>query len=127
MKTTKVLILLGFAFGIYVCFALFAMEKSLASWWTVLSAAISLTLLICVGGLWKAKRWALKLSLVLALAALGLAAYLVHFVWTFWIFEKPTLLKRILDELHPRVSLFWIFPLVWLFYFTRPKVKEQFK
>ena len=127
MKTTNVLILLGFAFGIYVCFALFAMEKSIASGWTVLYAAISLVFLICMGGLWRAKRWALKLSLVLAFATLGLAAYFVHFVWTFWIFQKPTLLDRILDELHPRVSLFWIFPGVWLFYFTRPKVREQFK
>ena len=127
MKGTKTFVLLGAAFGGYVVYALVAITDRLLSWWTPLHAAISIALVICVWGLWKAKRWAWRLSLFLALAAFGFGCYVAHFVWTFWIFEKPTLLDRLLDELHPRVSVFWIFPVVWILYFTRRRVREQFK
>jgi hypothetical protein len=79
-----------------------------------------------VFGTLEVKRWALWLSWVLAAAAFVWGSYLVHFVWTFWIFAAPTLMERIGNVLHPRVSVFVIFPAVWLFYFTRGKVRALF-
>jgi len=121
------MIALGLAFGIYVCYALVSITDKLLSPWTILQGAIFSAWVICVWGLWKSRRWAWQLSLFLALAAFGFGGYVFHFTWTFWIFEKPTLLDRMASTLHPQASLFWIFPLVWLIYFSRTRVREQFK
>jgi len=113
---TNIGILLGLAFGVYVCYALVMMNDQIRSAWTLLHAAIFSALILCAVGLWKSKAWALRLSLILALAALGFGFYLAHFVWTFWIFEKPTTLERIRSILHPRVSIFLVFPVIWVLY-----------
>ena len=77
-------------------------------------------------GLWHLKRWALVLSRFVAVAAMGFGGYLVHFAWTFWIFQTPTLTDRILAVLRPQVSLLLIMPLLWLVLSFLPVVKKFF-
>ena len=122
----KIIYLLGAAFSIYMFYALFAIHDQLLTWWNLLNIFLLILTLICAWGLWKKKSWALVLSFLLALGALGLGGYLVHFVWTFWIFEKPSLLDRVLSTLHPRVSVFVLFPILWFLFFNRKSVKGKF-
>ncbi|MBI4115490.1 MAG: hypothetical protein HY447_02835 [Candidatus Omnitrophica bacterium] len=119
LNPAKILIFLGVLYSAYVCYALVNINEKLLSWWTLLDAAIFIALVTCVWGFWKSRPWAIPLSLVLALAGFGFGCYLAYFVWTFWLFEEPTLLDRIKNVLHPRVSVFLVFPVIWMIYFTR--------
>ena len=110
----------------YISYALVEMTDRLVSLETVFDAGIFIAVVTCFIGLWRSKRWALWLSWVLAVAALVWGCYLAHFVWTFWLFTSPTLMERIANVLHPRVSIFVIFPMAWLIYFTRPKIRALF-
>lgn len=123
----KIIFLLGAAFSAYLFYALVSIHDRLLSWWNVLNLALFIVTLLCAGGLRNRRRWAFFLSLILAVAALGFGCYIVHFVWTFWIFEKPTFLDRVLSTLHPRVSVFILFPVLWLLFFSRQSVREQFQ
>ena len=125
-KKTKVIMTLGMVFAAYAGYALVSMTDRLVSWGSLLDVVIFIAMILCFWGLCTLKRWAPLLSLVLALAALGWSFQLVRFVWTFWIFQEPTLLDRVANELHPRVSVFFLFPAFWLFYFTRPKIRAFF-
>ena len=122
----KAMFILGMAFSGYIGYALVDMTDRLISLQAVLDAGIFIAMVACFAGLWRSKRWALWLSWGLALVALVWGCYLIHFVWTFWIFSSPTLMERIGNVLHPRVSVFVIFPVVWLIYFTRPKTRALF-
>ena len=122
----KTMLMLGMAFAGYLGYALVEMTDRFLSFQTVLDAGIFIAIIACFVGLWKSKRWALWLSWGLAVAALVWGCYLIHFVWTFWIFESPTLMERIGNVLHPRVSVFVIFPVVWLLYFSHPKIRALF-
>ena len=122
----KTMFILGMAFSCYIGYALVDMTDKLVSLQAVLDAGIFLAIAACFVGLWRSKRWALRLSWVLAAAALVWGGYLIHFVWTFWLFSSPTLAERITNVLHPRVSVFVIFPAAWLIYFTRPKIRALF-
>ncbi|MFH0985565.1 MAG: hypothetical protein V1882_08520 [Candidatus Omnitrophota bacterium] len=122
----KVMFILGMAFAGYLCYALIEMTEKFFSFQTALDIVIFTSVIGCFIGLWKSKRWALWLSWVLAAAAFIWGCYLIHFVWTFWIFAAPTLMERIGNVLNPRVSVFVVFPAVWLFYFTRAKVRALF-
>lgn len=122
----KAMFILGMAFAGYIGYALVDMTDRLASFQTVLDAVIFIASVACFAGLWRSKRWALWLSWALAAVALVWGCYLIHFVWTFWLFTAPTLAERIGNVLHPRVSVFVIFPVVWLLYFTRPKIRAMF-
>ena len=122
----KAMLVLGMTFSCYLGYALVDMTDKLVSLQAVLDAGIFMALILCFVGLWKSKRWALWLSWGLAAVALVWGCYLIHFVWTFWLFSSPTLMERIAQVLHPRVSVFVIFPAVWLIYFTRPKVRDFF-
>lgn len=113
-------------FSGYLGYALVDMTDKLVSLQTVLDAVIFIAIIACFVGLWKSRRWALGLSWGLAAAALVWGCYLIHFVWMFWLFESPTLMERIANVLHPRVSVFVIFPAAWLIYFTRSKIRELF-
>lgn len=114
------------AFAGYVGYALVDMTDRLLSCQALLDVVVFIAVIVCFSGLWRSKRWALWLSGVLAVAALAWGCYLIHFVWTFWLFAAPTLKERIADVLDPRVSVFVVFPVVWLFYFSRPKVRALF-
>lgn len=122
----KIMLILGMAFAGYLGYALVDMTDWRDVAQGVLNAVIFMAIIACFAGLWRSKRWALWLSWGLAVAALGWGSYLIHFVWTFWIFSEPTLAERILNVLHPRVSVFVIFPVVWLIYSTRPKIRALF-
>ncbi len=122
----KTMLILGMAFAGYMGYALVDMTDKLVSLQTVLDIVILITVISCFVGLWKSKRWALWLSWGLAVAAFVWGCYLIHFVWTFWIFSAPTLAERIVQVLHPRVSVFVIFPAVWLVYFVRREMRDQF-
>ena len=122
----KVMFVLGMLFTGYIGYAMADMTDRFLSLQTALDIGVFGAASACFIGLWKSQRWALWLSWLLALAALVWGCYLVHFVWTFWIFTAPTLAERIVSVLHPRVSVFVIFPAVWLVYFTRPKIRTLF-
>ena len=122
----KAMFVLGMAFAGYIGYALVEMTDHFVSLQTFIDVVTLGATVACFVGLWKSKRWALRLSWGLALAALAWGVYLIYFVWTFWLFEEPTLREQIANVLHPRVSIFVIFPAAWLIYFTRPKVRVLF-
>jgi len=122
----KIMYILGIMFSGYLGYALVESTSQLVSLEGGIAAGVFTAMIGCFVGLWKARRWALWLSWALAVAALAWGGYLIHFVWTFWIFAAPTLKEQIVNVLNPRVSVFVIFPAVWLVYFTRPKVRALF-
>lgn len=122
----KTMFVLGMAYSAYIGYALVDMTDRFASFQTMIDAVVFVAMIVCFIGLWRSKRWGLWLSWALAAAAFAWGCYLVHFVWTFWIFEEPTFKEQVLNVLHPRVSVFVFFPAVWLVYFTRPKVRALF-
>lgn len=122
----KIMLVLGIVFAGYISYALVEMTDRLVSLQTVLDTGLFIAMVTCFIGLWRFKRWALRLSWVLAAAALVWGCYLVYFVWTFRLFAAPTLMERIINVLHPRVSVFVIFPAAWLIYFIRPKIRAMF-
>ena len=122
----KTMFILGMLFAGYIGYAMVDMTDRWVSFQTILDAAVFTASIVCFVGLWKSKRWALWLSWGLAAAALVWGCYLIHFVWTFWLFSSPTLGERIMNVLHPRVSVFVVFPVLWLIFFTRPKARAFF-
>ena len=114
-------------FGIYLLYCLWMMANEKPILWSIVFGLETLVFAACLWGLKHLKYWALFLSRVLMLAALGLGIYLVRFVWTFWIFEQPTVMDRIMNALNPRVSIFVIFPVFWFVFFSRPRNNSLFK
>jgi len=92
----------------------------------LLTAACFLAAVVSFFGVWHGKRWAFVLSRFVAVVALGFGGYFAHFVWTFWLFQTPTLTDRILAVLRPQVSLFLIAPIVWLVLSFLPAVRTKF-
>ena len=92
----------------------------------LLTAPCFLAAAVSFFGLWHYKRWALVLSRIVALAGSGFGGYLAHFVWTFWLFQTPSLQDRILAVLRPQVCLFLIVPILWLAVSFMPAVKTKF-
>ena len=79
-----------------------------------------------VWGLWRLRRWALRLSWALAAAAFAVGCYWAHFAWTFWLFQEPTIWDRVRAVLNPLILLWLGAPAAWLWYFTRPYVADRF-
>ena len=77
-------------------------------------------------GMWRFRRWALRLSWVLAAAAFAVGSYWAHFAWTFWLFQDPTPWDRVRAVLNPLILLWGAAPAAWLWYFTRPHVTVLF-
>ena len=80
-----------------------------------------------VWGLWRLRRWALRLSWALAAAAFAVGCYWAHFAWTFWLFQEPTFWDRVRAVLHPLILLWLCTPAAWLVYFTRRHVTIRFE
>ena len=119
----KFLTAAAFFFGIYAFYCLWMIADEKTVLWGAFYGLELAASLVCLWGMIQQKPWALILSLMLMLAALAFGINLVHFVWTFWIFEKPTLADRFFSALHPRVSVFIVFPVIWLAYFLRRQDK----
>lgn len=79
-----------------------------------------------VWGMWRLRRWALRLSWALAAAAFAVGCYWAHFAWTFWLFQEPTIWDRVRAVLNPLILLWLGAPAAWLVYFTRPMVTARF-
>lgn len=125
-RTTKIFLGLGVAFALYMGYAMIEMTDGFWSWRSLFNAAVFIAAAVSFWGLWLAKRWGLWLSLALALGALVWGAFLLHFVWTFWIFDEPTFGEKLVSVLHPRVSIFVVFPVLWLLYFLRSRARAFF-
>ncbi len=82
----------------------------------VVSGCYLVMLVAAVIGMWKEHGWAVWTGRTLAAMALVFGVYLAHFVWTFWIFQEPTLRDRVLAVLQPRVSFYILFPVLWLLF-----------
>ena len=117
---------LGGSFSFYALYCFWMMEDDKSALWGFAYGLGLAAFIICVWGLLKYKKWALVLSYFLMLGALGFGAYIEHFIWTFWIFKEPTTLERILNVLHPKVSVFVAVPAFWLIFFTRPAQRNIF-
>ncbi len=126
-RLTYTLVTLMSLFGVYFCYVLVMIADGRMMPWLFVNGPIMIATAACLWGLWRLRRWALNLSFVLLLLAFGWGVYFVHFVWTFWIFQEPTVKDRILNALNPQVSVFIIFPLLWAFYFSRSAAREQFQ
>ena len=89
---------------------------------------VAVRMLIMAGlmtwGLWRLRRWALVLSLLMAIAALG-ASY-----WWFVACNKAApearLPRGLWAFLQPFIVPFWLWPLIWLAYLTDPDTRTQF-
>lgn len=111
-------------FGFGWLFWLAASDKDLG--WGSLMGVCFAASLASFYGLWRLRKWALVLSRCVAIAAFGVGCYLVNFAWTFWIFQTPTFMDRILAVLRPQISPFIILPAVWWMVSFTPHMKEQF-
>jgi hypothetical protein len=83
--------------------------------------------MVCAGGMWHLRRWALFLSWFIAGVIFAVGCLGARFAWSFWLLKEPSLGERVAAVLAPRVSLTVILPVVWLFYFTRQGVKALFE
>jgi len=115
-------IVLGAVFGAYGAACLIA--ASGANGTSKLAGGFTLIAVGCtVWGMWRLQRWALQMSLVLALLALLLGCFLAWYMGNFGPFPSATPLDHSMFVAYP---LFLIFPIVWLIYFSRPGVKTRF-
>lgn len=123
---TRFFIVVGFLFACCCCVILVLLNDPALPWLNFFYGILFSGVICCFVGLWHAKLWAWWLGLILAVAALALGLYFLNFAWTFWIFKEPSILDRIFAVLHPRVLIFTLFPLIWIGYFIRPRIKEHF-
>ena len=117
----KPILAAGALYGLYVFYILTMLFDGKALY-PVIAGVDSVLFLLYVYSLWGIKtekrglRW---VCYALMATGFGLGVYLIHFSWTFWIFHEPTLKERVLNILHPRVSVLVIFPVVWALYFRK--------
>ena len=126
-KNINFIITAALLFGCYVFYCLWMMHDEKNLLWMLIYTIEWIASIICILGLRRLNYYSLILSYLLMLGALGIGIYLVHFVWTFWIFEQPTVFRRIINALNPRVSVFIIFPVFWFIFFSRPHNRDLFR
>ncbi len=128
MKKTKILVAIGGALALVACGRLLWLMIADQSWAWVAGAVLYAALLgVALIGLWRGKQKALRLSRILAVIMVGFGCWAAHFAWTFWIFQEPTLLDRVLAVAHPQISSYLAGPILWLLLSFLPRVREQFK
>lgn len=113
-------------FGLYVLYCFWMIQDEKNYLWGIFYGVLLGVFLTSFWGIVRKKYWAILLSYAFLSVAFALGIYLVHFVWTFWIFEEPTILERILSVLHPRISVFILLPALWLAFFNRKENKALF-
>ena len=116
--------ILGAAGSSWLLFAMIA-DRDLP--WSLGGSAYLVGIGFSAWGMWRWRRWALWLSWVLAAVTFGIGCYFAHFVWTFWLFKEPTFWDRVRALLHPFVISSLAGSLLWLNYFARPSVRQQFQ
>ena len=128
MKNLKAIILAVTALGLCGSGVVAFLALQDGDWvWGLSAVFITIAVLASGFGLWRMRAWALMLSWLIAVFAFGFGCYMTHFRWTFWLFQTPTLLDKILAVLDPRTSLFIVVPVLWLIYSTRAQVRNQLK
>ena len=76
-------------------------------------------------GLWRLRQWALVVSRMAATAALGVSGW---WLWAAYGASPGAELQPGLGAmLHPAIVIFWVWPIVWCIYSTRPHVRAQFR
>ena len=128
MKNSKAVILGAIALGLLGSGAIaFLSLQDGDLVWGLPAVVFFIAVLVSGFGLWRMRAWALKLSWVLSAAAVVFGCYIMHFRWTFWLFQQPTLSDKILAVLDPRSSLYLAVPILWLLYSVRAQVRNSFK
>lgn len=128
MKKTKILIATGGALALAACGRLLWLMIGDRSWgWSTGCVLYAALLIAALGGMWRGKRAGLLLSRLLAVVMFGFGCWAANFAWTFWIFEEPTLLDRVLAVAHPQISIYLVAPAVWFLSSFLTGVREQFK
>ena len=123
-RRLKLVTSLGGALGAYGAVVLMVGIREPA--WVLGGMAALIGVGTSVWGMWRFRRWALRLSRILAAAALLIGGYWAHFAWTFWLFQEPTLWDRVRAVLNPLILLWLGGPLAWLAHFTRREVASWF-
>lgn len=100
-------------------------DEGLSPWTAAFVLYAALTT-VCFAGLRLFQKWAWTLSAGLAFIALGFGFYAAHFAWTFWIFEEPSFVDRVLALLRPQIFLFTAVPVLWLFWIFNPFNRKLF-
>jgi len=120
----KLVTTLGGALGAYGAMVLMVGIREPA--WVLGGMAALIGIGTSVWGMWRFRRWALRLSWILAAAALLIGCYWAHFAWTFWLFQEPTLWDRVRAVFNPPILLWLGGPAAWLSYCTRRHVTSRF-
>ncbi len=128
MKKTKIMIAIGGALALVACGRLLWLMIADQSWgWTAGSVLYAGLLIVALIGMWQGKKGAFLLSRLLAVIMFGFGCWAAHFAWTFWLFEEPTLVDRVLAVAHPQISIYLAGPLVWFLASSLPRVRQRFK
>lgn len=123
-RQLKLVTTLGGALGAYGAMVLMVGIREPA--WVLGGMAALIGIGMSVWGMWRFRRWALRLSWMLAAAALLVGCYWALFAWTFWLFQEPTLWDRVRAVFNPLILLWLGGPAAWLWYFTRPHIVARF-
>lgn len=90
----------------------------------VAAGGFAITVLI-TWGLWRLRFWALVVSWVTATVALGVSGW---WLWATYGASPEAGLPRGLGALlYPVMVIFWVWPITWFIYSTRPHVQAQFR
>ena len=116
---------LGGALG--ACGAMVLMVGIREPAWVLGALAALIGIGMSLWGMWRFRRWALRVSWMLAAAAFLVGCYWAHFAWTFWLFQEPTFWDRVRAVLNPLILLWLGGPLAWLAFFTRRDITARFK
>ena len=124
-RNISILISIGAILAVYLSLrALLLIKKEPG--WGIGGCLVLISAILCAWGMWHMRRWALRLSLCIAIAIFVVGCFGAHFAWGFWLFKEPRLGERIMALLDPQISLTVILPILWLFYFTQQRVKVLF-
>ena len=124
-RNISILISLGTILAVAFSLRMLLLRKS-APGWNIVGYLVLISAILCAWGMWHMRRWALRLSWFIAIAILAVGCFGVRFAWSFWLLKEPRLGERIMALLDPQISLTVILPIIWLFYFTRERVKALF-
>lgn len=124
-RNVSILISIGAISAVGLSLRMLPLRKSELGW-AIGGCLIFISTILCAWGMWHMRRWALRLSWLIAIVIFVAGCFGVRFAWGFWLFKEPRLAERIMAVLDLQISLTVIFPIIWLFYFTQQRVKALF-